>query len=52
MRSASGIARQSLLYGANADPMRWIVLLAWTALLLVVGTVVFWDAEESYGDER
>ncbi|MGW9715555.1 MULTISPECIES: ABC transporter permease [Micrococcus] len=46
------IARQSLLYGANADPMRWIVLLAWTALLLVVGTVVFWDAEESYGDER
>lgn len=52
MYCALDIARQSLLYGVNADPMRWIVLLAWTALLLVVGTVVFWDAEESYGDER
>ena len=46
------IARQSLLYGANADPMRWIVLAAWAAALLLVGTVVFWRAEETYGEER
>ncbi|MEX3566637.1 ABC transporter permease [Micrococcus endophyticus] len=46
------IARQSLLYGTDADPMRWIVLLAWTAVLLVVGFVVFWSAEETYGEER
>ena len=32
--------------------MRWIVLAAWTAALLVVGTVVFWRAEETYGEER
>lgn len=46
------IARQSLLYGADADPMRWIVLITWTAVLLVVGVVVFWRAEETYGEER
>ncbi|EZP32793.1 ABC transporter permease [Micrococcus luteus] len=46
------IARQSLLYASDADPMRWIVLAAWTAVLLVVGTVVFWRAEETYGEER
>ncbi|MEV6950134.1 ABC transporter permease, partial [Streptomyces sp. NPDC051172] len=46
------IARQSLLYASDADPMRWIVLAAWAAALLVVGTVVFWRAEETYGEER
>ena len=46
------IARQSLLYGTDADPLRWIVLIAWTVALLVLGTLVFWDAEESYGEER
>lgn len=46
------IARQSLLYATDADPMRWIVLLAWTVVLLVVGTLVFWSAEETYGEER
>ena len=46
------IARQSLLYATDADPMRWIVLAAWTAVLLVVGIVVFWSAEETYGEDR
>lgn len=46
------IARQSLLYASDADPMRWVVLLAWTAVLLLVGMLVFWSAEESYGEER
>ena len=46
------IARQSLLYGTDADPLRWVVLIAWTVALLVLGTLVFWDAEESYGEER
>ncbi|MDN5692873.1 ABC transporter permease [Micrococcus endophyticus] len=46
------IARQSLLYAEAADPMRWIVLGAWTAVLLVVGILVFWSAEETYGEDR
>lgn len=46
------IARQSMLYGTVAPLERWLVLLAWTAVLLVVGTVVFWRAEQSYGEER
>ncbi|MGW5853775.1 ABC transporter permease [Micrococcus sp. NPDC055215] len=46
------IARQSLLYATDADPMRWVVLFAWTALLLLVGSVVFWQAEEEYGEDR
>lgn len=46
------IARQSMLYGTDADPMRWIVLTAWTVALLVVGVVVFWSAEEQYGEDR
>lgn len=46
------IARQSLLYGRDAEPARWLVLLAWTAVVLAVGIVVFWQAEEKYGEER
>lgn len=46
------IARQYLLYGTDPDPIRWVVLLAWTVGLLLVGMWVFWDAEESYGEEQ
>ncbi len=46
------IARDSLLYDAWPDPNRWLVLGAWTLVLLVVGTVLFWQAEESYGQEK
>lgn len=44
------IARDSLLYGVDADPARWLVLGAWTMLALLVGAIVFWQAEESYGE--
>ena len=46
------IARQSLLYGQDAEPHRWLVLAGWAALVAVVGLVVFWRAEETYGEER
>jgi teichoic acid transport system permease protein len=45
------IARDVLLYDAFPAPERWIVLAAWTVGLLIVGTVVFWKAEEAYGRE-
>ena len=50
MRPRRGRTRSALLVALLG--LAPAVLLAWTALLLVVGTVVFWDAEESYGDER
>lgn len=46
------IARDSVLYGQDADPLRWIALSVWTLVLLAVGSWVFWQAEESYGEER
>ena len=46
------IARDSLIYARDADPLRWIVLGAWTAVVLLVGLVVFWNAEEQYGEDR
>ncbi|WP_295016613.1 ABC transporter permease [uncultured Micrococcus sp.] len=46
------IARDSLLYGVDPDPMRWIVLSAWALVLVVVGALVFWSAEETYGEAR
>ncbi|MGW9552015.1 ABC transporter permease [Citricoccus zhacaiensis] len=46
------IARDSLLYDTWPDPRHWIVLLSWTAVLLVVGMLVFWRAEETYGVEN
>ncbi|MFI8725095.1 ABC transporter permease [Micrococcus luteus] len=46
------IARDSLIYAVNPDPMRWLVLGGWALALLVVGALVFWSAEESYGEAR
>ena len=46
------ITRDVFLYDTWPDPMRWIVLGAWTVLLLVVGTILFWQGEEKYGRER
>lgn len=46
------IARDCLLYGSVPDLSRWLVLIGWTAVLLIAGTVIFWLAEESYGQER
>lgn len=46
------MARDVILYDSWPEPMRWIVLGIWTVVLLVVGTIVFWQGEESYGRER
>lgn len=52
MFCALDIVRQSWLYDSFADPMRWYVLAGWAVGALLVGIVVFWQAEESYGRER
>lgn len=46
------ITRDVILYDAWPDPMRWIVLGAWTVGLLIIGTIIFWQGEEKYGRER
>ncbi|GAA2038490.1 ABC transporter permease [Yaniella flava] len=46
------ITRDIFLYDTWPDPMRWIVLGAWTVGLLVIGTFLFWQGEEKYGRER
>ncbi|MFI2485271.1 ABC transporter permease [Promicromonospora kroppenstedtii] len=43
------IVRDCVLYATTPDPMRWVWLGGWSVGLLVVGFVVFWRAEESYG---
>ncbi|GAB2892658.1 ABC transporter permease [Neomicrococcus lactis] len=45
------IARDALLYGTLPALNRWLVLIAWTVVLLIIGSWVFWRAEESYGRE-
>lgn len=46
------IARDLILYDAWPAPERWIVLGAWTVLALIIGYIVFWQAEETYGREK
>lgn len=46
------MSRDVILYDTWPDPMRWIVLGIWTLGLLIVGTIIFWQGEESYGRER
>lgn len=46
------IARDLLLYDTWPSPERWLVLGAWTVVLLIVGSIVFWLAEETYGQDR
>lgn len=46
------MARDVILYDTWPESMRWIVLGSWTVGLLVVGTILFWQGEESYGRER
>lgn len=46
------IARDALLYDTLPDLQHWLVLGAWTFAMLVIGTLVFWQAEESYGVEN
>jgi len=46
------ITRDVLLYDSWPDPMRWLVLGIWTVALLIAGTILFWQGEETYGRER
>lgn len=45
------ITRDALLYGVTPEASSWVVLSAWAVGLLVVGSVVFWRGEESYGSD-
>ncbi|MEE1620716.1 ABC transporter permease [Zafaria sp. J156] len=46
------IVRDVILYDTLPEAGRWLVLGGWTAALLLIGTIVFWKAEESYGQEK
>src|SRR5699024_910260 len=46
------MTRDVLLYDACPDPMRWIVLGAWTVGLLIIVTITFWHGEETHGREE
>lgn len=46
------MSRDVILYDTWPEPMRWIVLGIWTVGLLLVGTILFWQGEETYGRER
>lgn len=43
------MTRDCLLYGATPDAASWTVLCSWSFGLLLVGYIVFWRAEETYG---
>lgn len=46
------IIRHAWIYDGYADPARWIVLGSWAVGSVVVGFLIFWHGEESYGKER
>ncbi|MCH8565420.1 ABC transporter permease [Nesterenkonia sp. LB17] len=46
------IIRHAWLYDGFADPARWIVLASWAVGSLLIGFLIFWQGEESYGKER
>lgn len=43
------ISRDLLLYGETPEARSWLVLGAWTVGALLLGFLVFWRGEESYG---
>lgn len=45
------LARGALVTGYEVSAMDWVIAGAWSAVVLVVGLVYFWRAEERYGDE-
>ena len=46
------MTRDVILYDSWPDPIRWVILGSWTVGLLLIGTIMFWQGEESYGRER
>lgn len=45
------MTRTALIDGKVPDAESWVIVLIWTAALLLGGFVFFWRAEESYGRE-
>ncbi|PXA79010.1 phosphate ABC transporter permease [Auritidibacter sp. NML120779] len=46
------IARDSLVYGQLPSANSWMVLTLWTVGALIIGFLFFWQAEETYGQEK
>ncbi|NUL48774.1 ABC transporter permease [Cellulosimicrobium funkei] len=49
MHQVLSITRDSLLYGVTPSWGQWLILGGWSVALLLVGTIVFWMADESLG---
>lgn len=49
MHQVLNITRNSLLYGVTPGWGPWLILGSWAVGLLIVGTLVFWRADESLG---
>jgi len=43
------LARAMIMDTADYDPMGWVVVGVWALVMLVVGLIFFWKAEERYG---
>ncbi|WP_147107591.1 ABC transporter permease [Nesterenkonia populi] len=46
------IIRDAWLYDGIGEPFRWAVLIGWAIGAMVIGMIVFWRGEETYGRER
>lgn len=46
------IARGTILDDRGYNPMHWWFLAAWSVVVLVIGFIFFWQAEERYGREN
>jgi len=43
------LARAMIMNNAEYNPMAWLVVTVWSLVVLIVGLVYFWKAEERYG---
>jgi len=46
------IYREALMDGTIAAPEHWLILGAWAGGLTLIGFIVFWQGEETYGAEQ
>lgn len=46
------IYREALMDGTIASPEHWLILGAWAGGLTLVGFLIFWQGEETYGAEQ
>ena len=52
MHQVLTMTRESILYATTPGWDNWLVLGAWSLGLTVIGTLVFWRADEKYGKEE